>query len=213
MTNASSRLSPLAVLEVGIWIIFCISFQFSQKRAGKNTKIISCLQILSFLDETKTNRMNWLYFAWMCYNLFIYVHHIMFYYIYIIHHILSLCESLSSRILLLCSFWLVNCPSGCPLYLSLLGSLCWSSSWCWWPHICGNAFFRPLRRAGLVVFDPFFLAKCKFCICDSVRKAYEKLKSFSECFGPQNSLLLSVSVSFPEMRGTPQFRKSLSLQK
>ena len=29
------------------------------------------------LDETKNNRMNWLYFACMCFNLFIYVDHIM----------------------------------------------------------------------------------------------------------------------------------------
>ena len=76
--------------------------------------------------------------------------------------------------------------------------------------ICGSVFFRPLLRAGLVVFDPFFLAKCNFVY---VRKAYEKLGSFSECFGPQNSLLLSGVVSFPEIRGTPHFWKSLSLQK
>ena len=73
------------------------------KKAGKNTKIISCVQNLRFLgglDETKNNRRNWLYFAYMCFNSFIYAsYHVLITSISFIIFYLY-CESLSTRVLL-----------------------------------------------------------------------------------------------------------------
>ena len=48
------------------------------------------------------------------------------------------------------------------IYVSIIGSLCWSSTWWWWPHITGSIFCGPLLRAGsIVLFHIFFGNWCK----------------------------------------------------
>ena len=58
------------------------------------------------------------------------------------------------------------------------GYLYWSSSWQWQAHIRGCKLFRPLPRAEMGDFGPFFLAKCIFYEYDGAPK-----KIWSKFFG------------------------------
>ena len=67
------------------------------------------------------------------------------------------------------------------IFVLTIGSLCWSSSWWWQPHISGSEIFGPLLRAGLANLDQFFLQNVNFVY---VGKLWTKFGGFSRCFCP-----------------------------
>ena len=64
-----------------------------------------------------------------------------------------------------------------------IGSLYWSSSWWWEPHMSGSEIFGPLLRAGLVDLDQFFLQNVNFIYVLVVQKNFG---AFSRCSCPLN---------------------------